>query len=82
MQLYKNSYKLYPITRFSLRPPELMKIVYMVGKYYIWFNVSSKPLKNNLVLEFLDEYLKKCACFYAMKFQILIQSNALHKLIL
>ena len=59
MQLYKTSCKLDPITRFSLRPPELMTIFDMVGKYYRWFNVSSKPLKDNLVLEFLDEDIQK-----------------------
>ena len=56
--LYYTSLKLYPFTRFSLSPPELMKIVGMVGKYYRWFNVSSKPFKDNLVPEFLNEYLK------------------------
>ena len=35
-----------------------MKILDMVGKYYRWFNVSSKPLKYNVILEFLDEYIK------------------------
>ena len=58
MQLYKIYFKLDLITIFSLRPPEFMTIVDMVGKYYIWFNVSSKPLKDNLSLEFIDEDLK------------------------
>ena len=58
MKLYKTSSKVYLITIFSLRPPEFITIVDMVGKYYRWFNVSSKPLKDNLVLEFLDEDLK------------------------
>ena len=40
MQLYKNSCKLDLITRFSLRPPELMTIADMIRKYYRWFNVS------------------------------------------
>ena len=43
MQLYKTSCKLDLITKFVLTPPELMTIVDMVGKYYGWFNVSSKP---------------------------------------
>ena len=30
-----------------------MTIVDVVGKYYRWFNVSSKTLNNNLVLEFI-----------------------------
>ena len=54
----------------------------MVGKYYRWFNVSSKPLKDNLVLEFLDEDLKKSAWVDAMKCQILLQKKALHELML
>ena len=58
-----------------------MTIVDMVGKYYIWFNVSSKPLKDNLVLEFLDEDIKKSAWIDAMKCQILLQNKALHELI-
>ena len=49
-----------------------MTIVDMVGKYYIWFNVSSKPLKDNLALEFIDEDLKKCVWIDAMKYQILL----------
>ena len=72
MQLYKTSYKIDLITIFSLRPPELMTIFDMIGKYYIWFNASSKPLKDNLVLEFLDEDLKKYAWIDAMKCQILL----------
>ena len=68
--------------KFSLRPPELMTIVDTVGKYYRWFNVSSKPLKDNLVLEFIDKYLKKSYCIDATKCQILIRKKALHELIL
>ena len=68
--------------RFILRPPELMTIVDMFGKYYRWFNVSSKLLKNNLVLEFLDEYLKKFAWTDATKLQILLQKKALNELTL
>ena len=34
IKLYKTSFKLDIIARFSLRPPELMTIVDMVGKYY------------------------------------------------
>ena len=59
-----------------------MTIVDMVGKYYIWFNVSSKPLKDNLALEFIDEYLKKCVWIDAIRFQILLWNNVLHELIL
>ena len=61
MQLYKTSFNLDLITIFSLRPPELMTIVEAVGKYYWWSNVSSKPLKDDLVLEFIDEDLQKSA---------------------
>ena len=82
MQLYKTSCRLDLITRFILRPPELMTIVDMIGKYYRWFNISSKPLKDNLVLEFLDEDLKKSTWIDVMKCQILLQNKALHELIL
>ena len=82
MQFYKTSFKLYLITRFSLSPPELMTIVDMVGKYYRWLNVSSKTLKHNLVIGFLDEDLKKSAWIDAIKCQILPQNKALHELIL
>ena len=71
MRLYKNYFKLDPITIFSLGPPELITTSDMVGKYYRWFNVSSKPLKYHLVIEFIDEYLKKPVCIDAMKCQIL-----------
>ena len=54
----------------------------LVGKDYRWFNVSSKPLRDNLVLEFLDKDLKKSAWFDAMKCQILIRKKALHEVIL
>ena len=82
MQLYKTSCKIDLIMIFSLRSPELTTIVNMVGKYYRWFNVSSKPLKDNLVLEFLDEYLKKSAWINTMKCQIFLQKKGLHELIL
>ena len=59
-----------------------MKIVDMIGNYYRWFNVSSKPLKDNLVLEFLDEDFKTYAWIDAMKCQILLRKKALHELIL
>ena len=59
-----------------------MTIVDMVGKYFIWFNVSSKPLKDDLVIEFLDEYLKKSAWIDSMKYQILFRKKALYELIL
>ena len=72
MQLYNTSCKLDIIMIFSLRSPELMTIVNMVGKYYGSFNVSSKPLKYNLVLEFIGEDLKKPAWTDTMKCQILL----------
>ena len=58
MQLYKTYLKIYLITIFILRPPEFMTIVDMVVKYYIWFNVSSKEFKDNVVLGFIDENIK------------------------
>ena len=67
MQLYKTSFIRDIFTIFSLRPPELMKIIDMVGKYYLWFNVSPKPLKYNVALEFINEYLKKSAWIDAME---------------
>ena len=80
MQLYNNCCKLDLITRFIIRSPELMTIFDMVGKYYIWFNVSSKPLKDNLVLEFINEDLKKSACIDEIKCQIILRKKALHEL--
>ena len=59
-----------------------MTIVDMIGKYYRWFNVSSKPLKDNLVLEFLNVDLKTSAWIDAMKCQILHQKKTLHELVL
>ena len=58
MQLHNTSFNLDQITIFSIGLPELMTIVYMVGKYYRWFNVSSKPLKDSLDLELIYEGLK------------------------
>ena len=75
MQLYNNSFKLDLIMRFSLRSPELVKIVGMVVKYHIWFNVSSNFLKDNVVLGFLDEDIQKYAWIDAMMFQILLQKR-------
>ena len=54
----------------------------MVGKIYRYFNVSSKPLEDNVVLEFLDKYPKTPAWIDEMKCQILPQNKALHELIL
>ena len=81
MQLYKTSCKLDLITRF-IRPPEFMTIVDMVGKYYLWFNLSSKPLKDNLVIGFIDEDIKKSAWIDAMKCRIFLQKKALNELVL
>ena len=49
----------------------------MVGKYYIWFNGSSKLLKDHLVLEFIDEDIKTSAWIDAIKCHILLQNKAL-----
>ena len=59
-----------------------MKKFDMVGKYYRWFNVKSKPLKDNSFLEFIDEDLKKSACIDSVKCQILLRNKALHEVIL
>ena len=59
-----------------------MTIVDMVGKYYRWLNVSSKTLKHNLVIGFLDENLKESAWIHAMKCKVFLQNKALYKLIL
>ena len=40
-----------------------MTIVDMIGKYYRWLNVSSKPLKDNLVLAFIHEDIKNALTF-------------------
>eukprot|EP00957_Ditylum_brightwellii_P075490 5737779-Ditylum_brightwellii.AAC.1 len=81
MQLYRTSCKIDLITRFSLRPPELMSIVDMVGKYYRWFNVSSNSLKDTVVQELLDNDINQLAWIDAMKCQILLCKKALPELL-
>ena len=39
-------------------------------------------MKDNVVIEFLDEDIKKSTCIDAMKFHILLQNKALHELTL
>ena len=82
IQLYNTYCKIDPITIFSIRPPGLMKNVDMVGKYYRWSNVSSKPLKDHLVIGFFNGDLKKHSWIDAIKCQILLRNKALHELIL
>ena len=55
LQLYKTFCKLDLILRYILSPPELMTIFYMFGKYYRWFNASPKPLKENVVIKFINK---------------------------
>ena len=59
-----------------------MTIVDMIGKYYRWFNVLSKPLKDDLVLGFLVEDLKKYTWIDSMEGQIVPQKKALYELML
>lgn len=51
----KKSAKLDKITQFGLRPPELCSLFDMVGKFYRWFEVGNKPLKDEKISEILDE---------------------------
>ena len=81
MQLYRTSCKIDLITRFSLRPPELLTIVDMVGKYYRWFHVSSTPLKDSIVLDYLDDDIENSPWIDAMKCQIFLRPKALPELI-
>ena len=61
MQLYKDSIKVNKITQFSLRPPELLNCVDMVGKYYRWFDISSKPMDNSAISMLLSDDIYKLA---------------------
>ena len=72
IQLNRTSWNLDKITHFSLRPPELLPID-MVGKYYRWFHISSKPLKDDVVSKFLHADIKKSALidFQGFDFQSL-----------
>ena len=40
------------ITQFSLRPPELLKLLDMVGNYFCWFQIS-KSKTNADALEIM-----------------------------
>ena len=81
MQLYRTSSKVDLITRFSLRPPELLSIVDMVGKYFRWFHISSKPLKNSAVQKLLDNNIESSHWIDAMKCQVFFRKKALPELI-
>ena len=59
-----------------------MIIVDIVVKYYRWFNVSSKPLKDISVPKFLYKDIKKYALIDAMKCPILILKKSLRELVL
>ena len=60
----------------------MIAIIDMVGKYYRWFNVSSKPLKDISVPKFLYKDIKKYALIDAMKCPILILKKSLRELVL
>ena len=81
MQLYRNSSKVDIITLFSLRPPELTRVVDMVGHYFCWFFVASIPLKEDAVAELLDTDLQQLAWVDRMKYQVLLRVKALPKLL-
>ena len=80
MALYKASSKLDKITQFSLRPPELM-IFDMVGKYFRWFDIGSKALKDSVIYEFLDEDIYQSTWIDASKNQIMIRKKAIPELL-
>ena len=82
MELYKDSVKVDKITQFSLRPPELLNCVDMVGKYYRWFDISSKPLKNATIYFLLNDDIYKSVWIDGKKCQILLRLKALPELIL
>ena len=81
MQLNRNSVKVDMITLFSLRPPELVRIVDMVGNYLRWFHVASKRMKDSIVSELIHENIYKSAWIDGFNCQIMLRLKALTELI-
>jgi len=47
------------ITKFSVRPPELLKIFDQVGNYFRWFHISKKEIKPAKLDDKLNIDMKK-----------------------
>lgn len=80
MFMNRKSSRVDKITRFSMRPPELLKIVDMVGMYFRWFHISDQPLKNDEVASLLEEEMWQSAFIDGFNHQIRIRKKALPEL--
>jgi hypothetical protein len=81
IQLLKSHCRVDKITQFSLRPPEIMTLVDMVGRYFRWFEISSEPLKRAAVRSLLNNDINYSAWIDGLYCQVLLRRKALPELL-
>ena len=81
IHLLKSHCRVDKITQFSLRPPEIMTLVDMVGKYFRWFEISSEPLKRGAVHSLLEADINYSAWIDGLYRQVLLRRKALPELL-
>ena len=65
------------ITKFSVRPPELLHIFDQVGNYYRWFKCTEKSLNRKSIEEKLNNDLKLSCFIDGVQHQVRIRKKAL-----
>jgi len=69
------------ITEFSLRPPELRDVFNMVGKYFRWFHIEKRCIKQSLANELIHTNLRCSAWINGFNQKVKVRKNAFHEII-
>lgn len=64
------------VTRFGLRPVELLDIVRNLGLYYRLFSIDNTPTGSNEIQSLLDENIKSCPWFDATGCRVRLRRKA------
>ena len=70
------------ITQYGLRPPELLRVVNMLGKYYRWFEILPGKIKTSELQYYISTNLYKSSWIDCLQRQIKLKKSALPEIML
>ena len=69
------------ITEFGLRPPELLRIIPMVGQYYRWFYTNGKKVKKERIENMVNGIALQSCFIDGLQRQVFLREMAIPELV-
>ncbi|KAL7539846.1 hypothetical protein ACHAXR_009663, partial [Thalassiosira sp. AJA248-18] len=77
--IYRGNASYDKVTRFGMRPVELLRLFPKIGQYFRWFDVASSPTDSSVIHDALVEDVTRCKWFDAVGCRVQLRRKAAQK---